>query len=229
MNRDSKIILALDFDEPHNAISMIEKTREHVGIYKLGLEFYLANGISGVNRIQEVFPEISIFLDLKLHDIPNTVRKSALAISSLQPRFLTVHASGGKEMIAAASEVLPNTAITAVTVLTSLESNELRDLGLASDALSLAVKLAQNATRAGAKAVVCSPLEVAAIRAVVPSEIELITPGVRPKLSNSNDQKRTATARDAVNAGADYVVIGRPITQADDPRKAAAETFSSLQ
>lgn len=229
MNRDSKIILALDFDESDSAIAMIEKTRDYVGIFKLGLEFYLANGISGVKQIQEAYPEISIFLDLKLHDIPNTVRKAALAISSLQPQFLTVHASGGKEMIAAASEVLPYTAVTAVTVLTSLESDELRDLGLTSDALSLAVNLAENATSAGAKAVVCSPLEVAAIRAAVASEVVLITPGVRPTLSDNNDQRRTATAREAINAGADYVVIGRPITQVDDPRKAAAEIFSSLK
>lgn len=229
MNEESKIILALDFDEVSKALAMIEKTSEFIKVYKLGLEFYLANGKSGVMRIMESFPEIEIFLDLKLHDIPNTVSKAAQSVAPLAPKFLTVHASGGSEMIKQAVAALPNTEITAVTVLTSLDEVELQAMGVTRNPIDYAVTLASNAVQAGAKAVVCSPLEVAAIRNAVGDSTTLITPGVRPSGADSADQKRTATALQAVEAGADLVVVGRPITQADNPYGAAKDIFESLQ
>lgn len=229
MNKDSKIILALDFNTIDDAASMIGRTSNYIAVYKLGLEFYLANGATGVSQIRDRYPDAEIFLDLKLHDIPNTVAKAAEAVAHLGPRFLTVHASGGAEMVRAAALALPNTEITAVTVLTSLDSSQLKVMGISNDTLALAVDLAKNATAAGAKAVVCSPLEVSAIRAAVGPLVTLITPGVRAVDGKSADQKRTATAQQAIAAGANYVVIGRPITQAQDPTLAAAEIFSSLQ
>lgn len=229
MNKDSRIILALDFTQVDDVISMINRTAPYIAVYKLGLEFYIANGPVGVSQIQDKFPDIEIFLDLKLHDIPNTVIKAAVAVSHLRPKFLTVHASGGEEMIRGAALALPHTEITAVTVLTSLNSAQLKVMGISDDTLALAVNLAKNATLAGAKAVVCSPLEVSAIRAAVGPSFTLITPGVRASDGQTADQKRTASAQQAIASGADYVVIGRPITQAADPKQAAADIFSSLK
>ena len=178
MNKQSRIILALDSTDIQSVKSMIKITEHEIGIYKLGLEFYLSNGLPGVLEIQNTFPDIDIFLDLKLHDIPNTVKKSAATVAKSRPRFLTVHAAGGSEMIKGAAQELPNTEITAVTVLTSLDEIALSSMGFPADPLKLAVDLAVNATKNGARAVVCSPLEVAAIRAAVGPEITLITRGV---------------------------------------------------
>lgn len=225
----SPIILALDSADVDAVLSMVDKTKEYVGVYKLGLEFYLAQGSSGVAKIQQAHPEVKIFLDLKLHDIPNTVRGACKSIASLNPFILTVHASGGAEMIRAAAEVLPNTLIAAVTVLTSLDSEQLKVMGLPDDPTTLAVTLAKNAVENGARAIVCSPLEVAVIKAAVGDRAVLITPGVRMASSSSDDQKRVMTPAQAIAAGSDYLVIGRPITGATDPHHAAADIFSSIK
>ena len=159
--------------------------------------------------------ELDLFLDLKLHDIPNTVGQAAAAVANLQPRFLTVHASGGQAMIAAAAKELPATEVTAVTILTSLGESDLGEIGYLSNALDSAVALAKLAISAGAKAIVCSPMEVAAIRAAIGNEPAIITPGVRPIDASAplDDQVRTMTPLAAIQAGASYVVIGRPITR----------------
>ncbi len=225
----SPIILALDSADVDAVLSMVDKTKEYVGVYKLGLEFYLAQGSSGVAKIQQAHPEVKIFLDLKLHDIPNTVKGACKSIASLNPFILTVHASGGAEMIRAAAEVLPNTLIAAVTVLTSLDSAQLKVMGLPEDPTTLAVTLAKNAVENGARAIVCSPLEVAVIKAAVGDRAVLITPGVRMASSSSDDQKRVMTPAQATAAGSDYLVIGRPITGATDPHHAAADIFSSIK
>ncbi|MEY3156275.1 MAG: hypothetical protein RL257_295 [Actinomycetota bacterium] len=225
----SPIILALDSADVDVVLSMVDKTKEYVGVYKLGLEFYLAQGSSGVAKIQQAHPEVKIFLDLKLHDIPNTVKGACKSIASLNPFILTVHASGGAEMIRAAAEVLPNTLIAAVTVLTSLDSEQLKVMGLPDDPTTLAVTLAKNAVENGARAIVCSPLEVAVIKAAVGDRAVLITPGVRMASSSSDDQKRVMTPAQAIAAGSDYLVIGRPITGATDPHLAAADIFSSIK
>ncbi len=225
----SPIILALDSSDVSSVLSMISKTKEFVAVYKLGLEFYLSQGLSGVSEIQEVHPEVKIFLDLKLHDIPNTVRGACRSIASLNPYILTVHAAGGAEMIRAAADVLPNTLITAVTVLTSLDAAQLKVMGLPDDPTTLAVTLAKNAVENGARAIVCSPLEVAQIKATVGDKAVLITPGVRMATSSSDDQKRVMTPAQAIAAGSDYLVIGRPITGATDPHLAAADIFASIK
>jgi orotidine-5'-phosphate decarboxylase len=206
------IILAVDTSDFDTAISWIEATKESVSIYKLGLEFYLNFGAAGVaNVVSRTGAEI--FLDLKLHDIPHTVAGAAKAISHLQPRFLTVHASGGSAMVKAAADAVPNVSITAVTILTSISEGDLFEIGYASPALESAVALAKLAVNAGAKAIVCSPLETAAIRSALGDKPIIITPGVRPLTEmGADDQVRTMTPADAIAAGANFVVIGRPIT-----------------
>lgn len=206
------IILAVDTRDFDVAQRWIEATRESVSVYKLGLEFFLTFGASGVNKIKTDHG-VDIFLDLKLHDIPNTVGMAATAVSEIKPRFLTVHASGGHDMVKAAVTAVPHIDITAVTILTSLSEEDLFEIGFANPALESAVALANLAVRAGAKAIVSSPLEIVAIRSSVGEQPIIITPGVRPAGSaGSDDQVRTMTPRDAISAGANYVVIGRPIT-----------------
>jgi orotidine-5'-phosphate decarboxylase len=208
------IILAVDTRDLDVAKRWVEATRESVAVYKLGLEFFLTFGSAGVSQIKDEFG-VDIFLDLKLHDIPNTVASAAAAISHLNPRFLTVHASGGTAMVKAAVEAVPQIDITAVTVLTSLSEEDLFEIGYANHALESAVALADLSVRAGAKAIVSSPLEIEAIRSSVGPAPTIITPGVRPAgTAGSDDQVRTMTPADAIAAGASYVVIGRPITGA---------------
>ena len=227
------IILAVDTPDLDIALAWIDATRESVSIYKLGLEFYLSHGFEGIEKISRESGS-EIFLDLKLHDIPNTVSSAAKVVSALSPRFLTVHASGGRAMIQAAVQSLPHVEITAVTILTSLSEDDLFDIGFANPALESAVALAKLAIDSGARAIVCSPLEIGAIRSVIGPIPTIITPGVRPAVmatnatnatnttsatsatsaSKSDDQMRTLTPRQAIDAGATYVVVGRPITQA---------------
>lgn len=212
--RTSPIILAVDTNSLDTAKRWIDATRECVDIFKLGLEFYLTFGADGVRSVTDEFG-VDIFLDLKLHDIPKTVSSAASTVASLNPRFLTVHASGGSAMISAATAAAPHVAITAVTILTSLSEDELFRIGFANPALESAVALAELATSAGAQAIVSSPLEIAAIRAVVSKDVKIITPGVRPAgTEGRDDQMRTMTPQGALREGADFVVIGRPITGA---------------
>jgi orotidine-5'-phosphate decarboxylase len=208
----SPIILAVDTSDFDTARAWIDATRESIDTYKLGLEFFLSFGCEGIESIARE-SGASIFLDLKLHDIPNTVKKSAAVVDHLHPRFLTVHASGGSAMISAAVSAVTSTSITAVTVLTSLADADLKELGYAKPALETAVSMARVATAAGATSIVCSPLEIEAIRAVIPPTVEIITPGVRPAdEKGGDDQIRTMTPAQAMGAGANFLVIGRPIS-----------------
>lgn len=207
------IVLAVDTPDLEIAKQWIAATQDSVSVYKLGLEFFLTFGHAGVKAIQSE-TDADIFLDLKLHDIPHTVHGAASAIASLAPRFLTVHASGGRAMVKAAVDAVPATDVTAVTILTSLSEEDLFEIGYANPALESAVALAKMSVTAGARAIVCSPLEIAAIRSAVGATPTIITPGVRPLSEvGSDDQKRTMTPRDAISAGATLVVIGRPITK----------------
>ena len=208
------IILAVDTPDLEIAKQWVAATQDSVSIYKLGLEFFLSFGQDGIRAIQSE-TDAEIFLDLKLHDIPHTVQGAARAIENLKPRFLTVHASGGREMIKSAVLAVPATDVTAVTILTSLSEEDLFEIGYASPALESAVALAKMSVDAGARAIVCSPLEIAAIRSAVGPTPHIITPGVRPLSEvGTDDQKRTMTPRDAITTGATFVVIGRPITRA---------------
>jgi len=207
------IVLAVDTPDLEIAKQWIAATQESVSVYKLGLEFFLTYGHDGVTAIQSE-TDADIFLDLKLHDIPHTVQGAARAIASLAPRFLTVHASGGRAMVKAAVDAIPETDVTAVTILTSLSEEDLFEIGFANQALESAVALAKMSVTAGARAIVCSPLEIAAIRSAVGATPTIITPGVRPiSEAGSDDQKRIMTPQAAISAGATFVVIGRPITQ----------------
>jgi orotidine-5'-phosphate decarboxylase len=230
---NSPIILAVDTNSLEIAKRWIEATRESVDIFKLGLEFYLTFGSDGIRSISNEFG-VDIFLDLKLHDIPKTVSSATASVASLNPRFLTVHASGGSAMVSAAVSAAPHVGITAVTILTSLSEDELFRIGFANPALESAVALAELATSAGAQAIVCSPLEIAAIRAVVSPDVKIITPGVRPAgTEGRDDQMRTMTPQAALREGADFVVIGRPITGAwtigsEAMRDAARKIYEDL-
>lgn len=213
--------------------SWTEAVAPVVSTIKVGLEVFCRDGADAVHRARAAAArvgrtDIGIFLDLKLHDIPATVRGAAAAVASLSPTYLTVHATGGQAMIAAAAEALPDTRITAVTVLTSLDEDDLSAVGLRGPAQDAVVRLARLSVAAGARAIVCSPQEVAAVRANVPGDITLITPGVRPAGSARDDQQRVATPEQALADGADLLVIGRPITGAEDPRAAAAAIAATL-
>ena len=207
------IVLAVDTPDLDIAKQWVASTRESVSVYKLGLEFFLSFGHDGVRAIQSE-TDADIFLGLKLHDIPHTVEGAARAIAALSPKYLTVHASGGRAMIKAAVDAVPRTDVTAVTILTSLSEEDLFEIGYANAALESAVALAKMSVTAGARAIVCSPLEIVAIRSAVGPTPTIITPGVRPlSEAGSDDQKRTMTPKDAISAGASLVVIGRPITK----------------
>lgn len=210
----SPIFLAIDTPDIDVAKTWVMATQNHVGGFKLGLEFFSACGIDGVKQIKEI-TGADIFLDVKLHDIPNTVAGATRQIRQVRPRFLTVHASGGRAMVEAAVAAAPEIEIAAVTVLTSLASQDLREIGYASDPLEAAVMMARLAASAGAQAIVCSPLEISAIRAAVGPDLSIITPGVRPATqTTADDQHRTMDPKGALDAGATYLVIGRPITSA---------------
>ena len=227
------IVLAVDTPDLSTAIEWVKATQESVSVFKLGLEFFLTFGSDGVKAIKDV-TDSDIFLDLKLHDIPHTVSGATKAVAHLAPKFLTVHSSGGAAMIKAAVDAVPSTHITGVTILTSLSEADVTQIGYAANALTSAVGLATLATSAGAGAIVCSPLEIAAIRSAVGANPIIITPGVRPADSTkSDDQVRTMTPRDAIQAGATLVVIGRPITQswsqgAEAMRDRAAQIAADL-
>ena len=227
MNAESPLILAVDSTEIDRARELIDATIDSIGLYKFGLEFYLRNGLNSIHDLKRDYPGLRIFLDLKLHDIPNTVKGAAQAVQSIAPEILTVHASGGSEMIKSAVSVLPDTLIAAVTVLTSLGRDELISLGLPANPEALTLSLAKRAQDSGARALVSSPLELSGLRRAFP-DLKLITPGIREAGAPLDDQSRTMTASEAMSAGADYLVIGRPITRAVDPRRAAAAIYDSL-
>ena len=211
-NIQAPILLAIDTPDIEIAKNWISITQEYVSGYKLGLEFFYRHGAEGVAMIKNSYKG-DLFLDLKLHDIPNTVGAAVEQLAILSPKFLTVHSSGGTSMIRAAVESAPNVDITAVTILTSLDSAEVRQIGFAAPPLESSVKLAILAKSAGARAIVCSPLEITAIRSAVGPDLSIIVPGIRPADYPADDQARTMTPLHAIEAGATYLVIGRPITR----------------
>ena len=216
------VAVALDAPDTETAQRWAAQVADVVMVIKIGLELFNAIGVSGVQRVRHAAPECQLFLDLKLHDIPNTVAGAARSIATLRPELLTVHALGGRAMIEAACATLPGTTITGVTVLTSMNQQDVRDVGLEGTPQQSVLRLAELAVESGAGALVCSPHEVAAVRAAVGPGIRLITPGVRPEGSDRGDQRRVTTPRQALADGADLLVIGRPITGASDVGAAAS-------
>ena len=206
----SPIILALDTKELSEAEKWIETSLPLIDHFKIGLEFFLKHGLKGVASLKSKF-DFNLFLDLKLYDIPNTVKGAVESISSLEPKFLTVHASGGEKMISQAAAALPNGSITAVTVLTSFSESDFSNLGYQRD-IATTVKLwAAQAIKSGASSIVCSPFEASLIRSIS-NEVTIITPGVRVAGDDVGDQARVMTPKDAIENGANFIVIGRSIT-----------------
>ncbi|HEX3900778.1 MAG TPA: orotidine-5'-phosphate decarboxylase [Mycobacteriales bacterium] len=223
----SPIAVALDTGDLATATRWAQAVAPHVSTVKVGLELFCAEGPSAVEKIRAT-AEVDLFLDLKLHDIPATVGGAARSVAPLAPDYLTVHACGGPAVIAAAAEALPATRITAITILTSLSAADLDLLGIAGPPADAVVRLARLAVDAGARALVCSPQEVALVRAAVGDGVRLITPGVRPAGAATHDQARVAAPEQAIADGADLVVIGRPITGATEPGEAAAAIAATL-
>jgi orotidine-5'-phosphate decarboxylase len=221
------IVVALDAPDADTAAGWARAVAPHVSVLKVGLELFCRTGPSVVEAVRGA-DGLGLFLDLKLHDIPNTVAGAARAVAGLKPTYLTVHASGGADMVRAAVEAAPEVCITAVTVLTSLDEAALAAIGLVGPSRDAVRRLAALSVAAGAGAIVCSPHEVAAVRAEVGPDVVLITPGVRPAGSDTQDQARVATPGQALRDGADLLVIGRPITGAADPAAAAARIAASL-
>ena len=206
----SPIILALDTKDLSEAEKWIETSLPLIDHFKIGLEFFLKHGLEGVASLKSKF-DFNLFLDLKLYDIPNTVKGAVESISSLEPKFLTVHASGGGKMISQAAAALPNGSITAVTVLTSFSESDFSNLGYQKD-IATTVKLwAAQAIKSGASSIVCSPFEASLIRSSS-NEVTIITPGVRVAGDDVGDQARVMTPKDAIENGANFIVIGRSIT-----------------
>jgi len=223
----SPIAVALDTAEVAVATRWAVAVAPYVSTVKVGLELFAAEGPAAVEKVRAA-ADVELFLDLKLHDIPATVAGAARALRPLAPKLLTVHAGGGPAMVAAAADAMPDTLIAAVTILTSLAAGDLDRLGIAGPPEEAVARLAKLAVDAGARALVCSPREVALVRAAVGPGVVLVTPGVRPAGADANDQARVATPEQALADGADLLVIGRPITGAPDPAEAARAIAVSL-
>lgn len=228
MTTPAPIAVALDAPDLETAARWASLVTPHVSTVKVGLELYLRYGPDVIASVRGA-SGVRVFLDLKLHDIPNTVAAAARAVARLKPAILTVHAAGGPAMIKAAVAAAPDTQIAAVTLLTSLSAADLAGIGIQGSPDDAVRRMAAVAVGAGARALVCSPREVAAVRAEVGPGITLITPGVRPAGADTQDQARVATPEEAIINGADLLVIGRPITGAPDPGAAAAAIAASLR
>jgi orotidine-5'-phosphate decarboxylase len=222
----SPIYVAIDTPDMERARTIAEAVRRTAGGLKLGLEFFCHNGRAGVLEIAEL--GLPIFLDLKLHDIPNTVAKAVQALSPIMPAILTVHASGGRAMLEDAKAAAPvGTKVVAVTVLTSLDVDDLSSIGVGGDSHSQVERLAALAREAGLDGIVCSGNEVSAARKAWKDGF-FVVPGIRPANSAIGDQKRVMTPRKAIDAGASILVVGRPVTGAEDPASAIREIAGTL-
>ena len=238
MNPKERIVLALDVDPYDEALGLVRELTPYVGVFKIGMQLYNSIGPAIVQQVNELGGKV--FVDLKLHDIPNTVGAAGRVLTRLNSFMFNVHAAGGREMMQyAAAEVSKEAArlginpplILAVTVLTSISDQQLKNEMYVNDlnVLELTVKWAVMAKESGLNGVVCSPQEITAIRAACGPDFKIVTPGIRPRWSETNDQKRVTTPRDALHLGADYMVIGRPITKADNPKIAAQKIIEELE
>ncbi len=224
MDPSGRIFVALDTPDLDKALALAEGLRGLVGGVKLGKEFFTARGPAGVNAVSAL--GVAVFLDLKFHDIPATVAGAVGAALAMKPLMLNVHASGGEAMMRAAAEAAElagdeRPLVIAVTVLTSLWSGDLVATGIGDNMEDQVLRLAALAENCGLDGVVCSPREVAALRRERGPDFKLVVPGIRPAWATTDDQKRVETPADTVTAGADYLVIGRPITESQDPADAA--------
>lgn len=235
MTTPNPIIVALDTSQVEDATTISREVMGHVGAVKLGLEFFTANGAAGVKQITQL--GVPLFLDLKFHDIPNTVAKAIAATAGMNMFMLTVHTTGGHHMLRAAMDASDRVAQTTgkerplvigVTLLTSLDQDDVSLIGFQHTVQEQVLRLADLAQSAGLDGVVCSPFEIAPIRKACGSDLTLVVPGIRPEGSAAGDQKRIMTPKEALSRGADYLVIGRPITDAADRANAARTIADSL-
>lgn len=238
MKAKERIVLALDVDTKEKALELVNDLKDYVGVFKVGMQLFNSAGPKIVEEINQLGGKV--FVDLKLHDIPNTVSAAGKVLTRLNCYMFNVHAAGGREMMKktadeVAAEALKlgiNNPITlAVTVLTSISQSELENDMFIKDMKieELVVNWALMAKESGINGVVCSPQEITAIRRACGSDFKIVTPGIRPAWAAKNDQKRITTPREAIELGADYIVIGRPITAADDPIEAAQKIIEELE
>ncbi|MEX0300124.1 MAG: orotidine-5'-phosphate decarboxylase [Kordiimonas sp.] len=230
-----RIFCALDTVDTAKAVDLAKQLNGVVGGVKLGLEFYCSNGADGFKAVAET--GMPIFLDLKFHDIPNTVAGAIRAVAPLAPKILTIHTQGGPEMMRRAAETAGEEAekhsvakpwVTGVTILTSMDDADLSAIGVEDAVAEQVARLAALGATNGLDGMVCSPKEITLARAATNPNFKLVVPGIRPAGSAAGDQKRVMTPADAVNSGADVLVIGRPITQAKNPRAAAEAIAASI-
>jgi orotidine-5'-phosphate decarboxylase len=232
---NNPIIVALDVPSADQALKLAEKVAPAVGAFKIGKELFVSAGPDIVKRVRAT--GANVFLDLKFHDIPNTVAKAVAAATRLDVQMLTIHTSGGSEMMHAAEKSAQDTAkslgqtpplVLGVTVLTSMDSDALTEIGCQANVGHQVERLAELAVKSGLRGLVCSPLEIVDLREILPDEIQLVTPGIRTGAEKADDQKRTLSPREAMEAGANWLVIGRPIYAAENPRAAAEKILKSL-
>jgi orotidine-5'-phosphate decarboxylase len=233
--KQNPIIAALDVPTAEAALKLAQQIAPAVGAFKIGIELFTSAGPDIVKKIRAT--GASVFLDLKFHDIPNTAAKAVASATRLDVQMITIHASGGLEMMRAAEESAQQAAaqsgrnaplVLGVTVLTSSDSDTLAEIGCAANVATQVEGLANLAVKAGLRGLVCSPLEIADLRQILPSHVQLVTPGIRTGAEKADDQKRTLTPREAIDAGANWLVIGRPIYAAENPRAAAEKILSTL-
>ena len=230
MEKTASLYCALDSKDLKTVEALANKLSESVDGFKLGLEFFCSNGQEGIERIKTL--GLPLFLDLKLHDIRNTVAGAVRSIAPFTPNYLTVHASGGSEMLKAAVSAsheeaeslnLPRIKLLAVTILTSLSHSNLESIGMRGNTEDAVVRLATLSAESGIDGLVCSPKEIDIVRQKVREDIEIFVPGIRPLGTMKNDQKRASTPKEAILSGATALVVGRPITQADNPSQKAKD------
>jgi len=230
-----KLIVALDVDDLSDARTLVKRLKAHVGMFKVGHQLFSLHGPAAVTMVHH--EGAKVFLDLKYHDIPNTVKLAVAAATSLRVAMVNVHASGGKRMMAEAAQAArhsaekigcPRPIVLAVTVLTSLQESDLVEVAMPGSVEERVERLARLAHEAGLDGVVASPQELTRLRTVLSREFVIVTPGVRPPASPADDQQRTLAPREAVDAGADFLVVGRPILKAPDPAQAAQDIVKSM-
>lgn len=228
---DSKIVVALDYADAASALKLVNQLDPKLCKLKVGKELFTATGPDFVTQLAKL--NFGVFLDLKFHDIPNTVAKACTAASNLGIWMLNVHASGGLEMMQAAKHAVDNTKnkpiLIAVTVLTSMNQQSLNQIGIQTDLATHVLNLASLTEKAGLDGVVCSALEASMLRAQLGKEFCLVTPGIRPTNASLDDQSRVVTPKDALALGSSYLVIGRPITQAENPLKALESIYAECE
>lgn len=228
--RDCKLILALDLPDRESALKILDGLRGKLEWVKIGLQMYLKYGADFVREVSGM--GFKIFLDLKLFDIPNTVASAVESVSALPVSMLTIHASGGREMmrraVESAAERNPELLILGVTVVTSFDADSLAETGVELEPEWQVEKLAKLAVDSGLKGLVCSPLEIEGLRSILPKDTVLVTPGIRPSGSSADEQKRIMTPADAARAGSDFIVVGRPILKAENPAFAVSKILEEI-